>query len=138
MKICPSSVLILLLCALACSCAGTEPAAAPSIPLLSSEERELLPARETKVTFRASAKNCRLFLNGEYQGNTSLTLTALPPGLYHLRVEKQGYLPADYMIEASEGIYQRYYVELVAEPAPATACGLEAEAASTEQEAQIR
>lgn len=107
--------LLAVLCVLGCSCVScvtAPPVATNEIPLLESEQTSLLSPRETKVTFRASAKKCAVYLNGEYQGNTLLTLSALAPGLYHLRVEKKGYKAADYMIEVKLGSHEFYYVQL--------------------------
>lgn len=95
-----------------CSCASTDAPVADGIPLLESDQTELLPARKTKVTFRSSAKNCAIFLNGEYQGNTILSLNELAEGLYHLHAEKPGYESADYMVEIRAGYHEFYYIEL--------------------------
>lgn len=82
------------------------------IPLLESERTESMTARHTKITLRASVKKCAVFLNGEYQGNTTLTIADLPQGLYHLRMEKRGYEDADFMLEVRDGRHEHYYVEL--------------------------
>ena len=102
------AVAVLLACAVACFA---------EIPLLESEQTVALSPRHTQVTFRASAKKCAVYLNGEYQGNTPLSIRDLPQGLYHLRVAKHGYADADYMVSVTDGRHEHYYVALSKAPA---------------------
>ena len=80
--------------------------------LLESEQTESIAQRHTCITVRANVKKCAVFLNGEYQGNTTLTIRELPQGLYHLQVQKSGYLVADYLAAVTDGKHEHYYVVL--------------------------
>ncbi len=99
------------------ACATVAAGTGKTIPLLQSEQTELLEEKETAITIRASRKNCAVFLNGEYQGNTPLRINALAPGLYHLHVEKDESSQGDAMISVDEGRHELYYVELSDEEA---------------------
>lgn len=99
-----------------------------AIPFLESEQTESIALHHTQVTFRASSRQCAIFLNGEYQGNTTLTIKELPPGVYHLRMEKTGFTSANYLIEVTDGRHEHYYAPL-AEEMPDAQTAAEADAA---------
>ena len=100
------------------ACSSTQMPPQEAIPLLKSEQTEAIAARHTQITLRANHKSCAIFLNGEYQGTTTLSIRDLPQGAYHLRLEKSGFAAADYLVTVSDGKHEYYYVELqpLAEP----------------------
>ena len=95
------------------------------IPVPSAEARPLeaetvSEASETVLFVKTNIKDCSVFLNGEYQGRTPLTLYSLTPGAYPLSVRKAGYTATVYSITLSHNIESRFYVSLSPVSAPAT------------------
>ena len=83
------------------------------IPELECEESTDIEPRRTKVTFNANVKDCLIYLNGNLQGRTKLTITNLVDGIYLLRVEKQGYEYKENFITVDNGKAKTFFVELV-------------------------
>ncbi|MCR4821982.1 MAG: PEGA domain-containing protein [Treponema sp.] len=82
------------------------------IPNLEPEEISDTDPSKSKIIFKSSVKNCSVYLNGNLQGRTSLTLTNLVDGFYLLRLEKSGYLPQENFIYAEHGKNKTFYIEM--------------------------
>lgn len=80
--------------------------------LLYAEKTKQFETTKTKITITSNVSDAAVFLNGQFEGNTNLTLTNLPEGRYFLRVEKNGYEPKRYRISVKRGQEETYYVEL--------------------------
>lgn len=80
--------------------------------ILTSEKKINIQKRKTKITIRANIQDAEVYLNGQYEGNTDLTINNLPEGRYHLRVEKDGYKPRRFVINVRAGEEEFYYIEL--------------------------
>jgi hypothetical protein len=90
---------------------------APVLPCLQeyelqSEKTDDISEDHTKITIRCSTRNASVYLNGEYQGVTTLTISDLKPGRYVLRVEKDGYDPKEFIISVRNAQSQTWYVDL--------------------------
>ena len=82
------------------------------IPELQAEETSnLLPGR-TRAIFKTNVKSCSIFVNGNFQGRSNLTLTNLVEGYYLLRVEKDGYDYQENFVYVENGKAKTFYVEL--------------------------
>lgn|GEM_PF-1665680 len=93
--------------------AGSQSAEAFAIiPELKSEEETSIERNRTKATFKTNVKNCDIFLNGNNQGRSKLTLSNLIEGYYLLRVEKEGYIPTENFVYIEGGKAKTFYVEL--------------------------
>lgn len=79
---------------------------------LDYERKNLLPEEKTKIIIKSNVPNAEVFLNGNFEGNTNLTLNNLTPGRYRLRVEKSGYRPKYYRIDIAKGEERTFYIEL--------------------------
>lgn len=79
---------------------------------LKPEEEKNIQQDRTKVTFNANVKSCSIFLNGNMQGRTRLSLSSLIEGYYLLRVEKQGYITKENFVYIERGKEKSYYIEL--------------------------
>src|SRR5574344_261555 len=79
---------------------------------LQSEKRTDIAEEHTQITIRCSTRNASVYLNGEYQGVTTLTINDLKPGRYMLRVEKEGYDPKEFLISVRSAQAQTWYVDL--------------------------
>lgn len=80
--------------------------------VLKSEYSAALKDNRTKITIKSNVYNAAVFLNGQLEGNTTLTINDLPQGRYRLRVEKQGYEPKRYIINVRAGQEETFYIEL--------------------------
>ena len=80
--------------------------------ILKSEKIQIIKNNRTKITIRSNVNNAAVFLNGQFEGNTDLTINDLPAGRYSLRLEKQGYEPKRYIINVRGGQEETFYVEL--------------------------
>ncbi len=85
---------------------------APDLSILESSSKKAIESKSTKITIDSSVPSAQVFLNGQYEGNTSLTISSLPAGTYNLRVEKKGYKTKRYRIHVRSGEYQHFYIEL--------------------------
>ena len=68
-------------------------------PLLKSERKSAIASEATKITIKTNVPNSEIFINGNFEGYSTLTLTNLPEGKYNLKVEKKGYRPKRYRIK---------------------------------------
>lgn len=82
------------------------------IPELECEESTDLDGLRTRVTFNANVPNCLVYLNGNLQGRTKLSLINLVDGIYLLRIAKDGYEIRENFITVDSGKAKTYYVEL--------------------------
>lgn len=80
--------------------------------VLKSEKIQIIKNNRTKITIRSNVNSAAVFLNGQFEGNTDLTINDLPAGRYSLRLEKQGYEPKRYIIHVRAGQEETFYVEL--------------------------
>lgn len=80
--------------------------------MLISESHRYIKENGTKITIRSNAPDAAVFLNGQFEGNTTLTIKDLPEGHYFLRVEKPGYAPKRYRIAVRREMEETFYVEL--------------------------
>lgn len=79
---------------------------------LDYERKNFLSEEKTKIIIKSNVPNAEVFLNGNFEGNTNLTINNLSPGRYRLRVEKSGYRPKTYRIDVERGEERSFYVEL--------------------------
>lgn len=82
------------------------------IPELEAEEVSNLGAGRNRVVFKTNVKNCAIFLNGNLQGRSQLTLNNLIEGYYLLRVEKDGYDFQENFIYVEREKAKSFYIEL--------------------------
>ena len=82
------------------------------IPNLEPEESADIDISRVRVIFKTSTKNCRIYLNGNFQGISKLTLNNLVEGFYLLRTEKDGFKTQENFIYAERGKAKTFYVEL--------------------------
>ena len=73
----------------------------------------------TQIAVRANVRKAAVFLNGNFEGVSPVTLRNLMRGQYHLRVEKTGYEAQDYLITVDSGCAQTYYIDLKKQETPA-------------------
>lgn len=93
--------------------AGSQSAEAFAIiPELKAEEESNIERNRTKATFKTNVKNCSLYLNGNFQGRSPITLTNLIEGYYLLRVENPGYIPKENFLYIEGGKARTFYIEL--------------------------
>ena len=101
------------------------------IPNLEAEETKEIEQGRSKVIFKANVKNCKIYLNQEFQGLTKLSLNNLVEGFYILRATKDGYNYQENFVYVERGKEKTFYIEL--QPTEETQQKLEAkEAARTE------
>lgn len=77
-----------------------------------SEKTVDIAEDRTSITIRCNVYGASVFLNGEYQGVTTLTISNLQPGRYTLRIEKEGYEPQEHFIRVRSAQSQTWYIEL--------------------------
>ena len=79
-------------------------------------QEELLPEKieyssVNKITIRCQKEDCGIFLNGEYQGLSPVTISDLVPGTYYLQVKKSEYKDLDFFIQVKKDQSLYYYVD---------------------------
>ena len=79
---------------------------------LKAEKKVQIERGASKITVKSNVDNASVFLNGTFEGNTPLTLNNLPEGRYRLKVEKNGWKTANYIINIRSGEDRTFYVEL--------------------------
>ena len=79
---------------------------------LKAEKKVQIERGASKITVKSNVDNASVFLNGTFEGNTPLTLNNLPEGRYRLKVEKNGWKTASYIINIRSGEDRTFYVEL--------------------------
>ena len=84
------------------------------IPNLEPEEVKDIEQNRSKVIFKTSVKNCRIYLNQNFQGISKLTLINLVDGFYLLRAEKDGYKYQENFVYIEHGKEKTFYIELEA------------------------
>jgi len=82
------------------------------IPELEAEEVSDLSFGRTKAVFKTSVKSSAIYLNGNLQGRTPLTVSSLVEGYYLLRAEKEGYKPVENFVYIENSKAKTFYVEL--------------------------
>lgn len=82
------------------------------IPNLEAEESKDIEESRTKVIFKANVKNCRIYLNQNFQGLTKLSLNNLMEGFYILRAVKEGYKYQENFVYIERGKEKTFYIEL--------------------------
>ena len=93
--------------------AGSQSAEAFAIiPELKAEEESNIERNRTKAVFKTNIKNCNLYLNGNFQGRTPITLTNLAEGFYLLRVDNPGYISKENFLYVEGGKARTFYIEL--------------------------
>ena len=80
--------------------------------LLKSDRKGAIDREKTKITIKTNVANAEIFLNGNFEGYSTLTISSLPAGRYNLRVEKTGYKTKRYRINVVSGEERVFYVEL--------------------------
>ena len=78
---------------------------------LRPEKTTETPAKNS-VAIKTNAKNVKVYLNGVYKGLTPISITGLEPGVYRLRLEKEGFLSTEKYISVSKGVSYSYYYEM--------------------------
>lgn len=78
---------------------------------LHPEKTTETPAKNS-VEIKTNAKNVKVYLNGVYKGLTPISITGLEPGVYRLRLEKEGFLSTEKYISVSKGVSYSYYYEM--------------------------
>ena len=82
------------------------------IPELEAEETENFAVGRNRVIFKTNVKNCKIFLNGNFQGLSQLTLSNVIEGYYLLRVEKDGYEYQENFVYVEREKAKTFYIEL--------------------------
>ncbi len=82
------------------------------LPVLIREESKEIDSLLSEIHLRSNVSSVRVFLNGEYQGNTALTLKNLSEGRYHLTLMKKGYESRDFFIDTQRGRSDSFYIPL--------------------------
>jgi len=82
------------------------------IPNLEPEEVKAIDPYCTKVIFKTNIKNCRIYLNQNFQGYSKLSLSNLVEGFYLLRAEKEDYDYQERFVYVERGKEKTFYVEL--------------------------
>ena len=82
------------------------------IPELEAEETKDVPSGKSKAIFKTNVKSCMIYINGNNQGRSNLTLSNLIEGYYLLRVEKDGYKTQENFVYIENGKAKTFYVEL--------------------------
>lgn len=85
---------------------------AQEIELLRSEKLSVINEKNTKITIKCNAPSANVYLNGQYEGKTTLVLNNLAEGRYTLRIEKEGWETKRYRIEVRRGQEETFYIEL--------------------------
>lgn len=67
---------------------------------------------KNSVTIRTNVRGAKVFLNGVYKGLTPVSISNLEPGIFLLRLEKDGCLPVEKYISVSKGTVCNYYYEM--------------------------
>lgn len=80
--------------------------------MLSPEKKYEITNHKTAVEIAANIPDANVFLNDTYQGRTNLTVYDLTPGVYLLRLEKQGYEIQEFMVEVKNHYGQCYFVNM--------------------------
>lgn len=106
------------------------------IPELEPEEVKDLSPGHSKLIFKTNVKSSRIFLNGNLQGLTPLTLLNLTSGYYLLRVEKAGYESKENFIYVDNGKAKTFYIEI--QPDEETRKQEEAKATSQKSNAEAK
>jgi|WetSurMetagenome_2_1015567.scaffolds.fasta_scaffold58887_2 hypothetical protein len=79
---------------------------------LNPEKTKELTEKETEISIRANIYNASVYLNGEYQGVTPLTISGLMPGCYDLLITGKGYEKRHYAIFVKKGESLSYYASI--------------------------
>ncbi|MGI5070327.1 PEGA domain-containing protein [Treponema pectinovorum] len=82
------------------------------IEILSSENLASINENKTKITIKCNAPSANVYLNGQYEGKTTLVLNNLSEGIYTLRIEKEGWQTKRYRINVKKGQEETFYIEL--------------------------
>lgn len=85
------------------------------IPNLEPEESSDLDPYHTKATFKTNVKNAKIFLNGNFQGVSKLSVLNFIEGFYLLRAEKDGYNFKENFVYIERGKAKTFYIELTPE-----------------------
>ncbi|MBQ4378644.1 MAG: PEGA domain-containing protein [Treponema sp.] len=88
------------------------------IPELQAEETNSLVQGRTKAVFKTNVKNVSVYLNGNLQGRTNLTISSLVEGYYLLRLEKEGYQPQEYFVYIENSKEKIFYIEFQTDEEP--------------------
>lgn len=82
------------------------------LPVLECTHTEETGSLLCSITIRTNTPKVRIFLNGEFQGNSELTIEALSEGRYYLSAQKKGFDGADFFIDARRGRHDSFYIHL--------------------------
>lgn len=77
-----------------------------------AEKSISLDEKSTRITIKTNVQNAEIYLNGQFEGNSPLTLNNIAEGRYFLKVQKNGYKTKHYRISIKKGVEESYYVEL--------------------------
>lgn len=102
------------------------------IPELEPAEVKDIEAERLRVILNTDAKNCRIYLNGNFQGLSKLTVSNIADGYYLLRVEKTGYVTQERFVLFERGKEKSFYVEL--SPKEGTAAARDSEDSESGQD----
>lgn len=78
---------------------------------------EPLPATGT-VIIESTPTNAEVYLNGEYKGNTRLTLEEVDPGTYNILIQKTGFEDWEGVVEVAAGKISEVSADLSAKKVP--------------------
>jgi len=82
------------------------------IRFLKPEYTKDLAVGETAIIIRTNVRKTSVFLNGEFQGLTPLTIKNLVPGQYRLAVQDTKGNRQLFLIEVKRSLSEYYYIEL--------------------------
>lgn len=75
-------------------------------------EKNLSKEKETQIKIVSDVSNAEVYINGVYQGRTTLVLNSLRPGRYKIEIRKENYERERALIEVREGVSRTYEFKL--------------------------
>lgn len=80
--------------------------------MMAPENKLAIDPGKTRITIKSNVRNADVWINGQYEGNTNLTINNLSPGSYYLKVQATGYAPRYFNISVRYGEDRTFYIEL--------------------------
>jgi len=75
-------------------------------------ENDLSNKNSSSVTIKTNVSDAYVYLNGNFQGKTPITILNLAEGRYQLRIEKKNFLPYETIIVVSKGRNRVYQIDM--------------------------
>lgn len=75
-------------------------------------EKKLVERKDSSLTIKSNVTGAHVYLNGNYQGTTPLTIQNLTQGRYHLRIDKDHYETRELYVTVRTAQERIYYIDL--------------------------